>query len=215
MKGQDQVKESTVQHYETMVDIERVRRAHEFQQSDGLQPMTKGWERYRKTEPRVMVKDSRGRTVILTVNQHMILMHLRTRALAIGDIAEQNEQLSLPDGPSENDGSLVSMTKIANSLGIAPSTVSRAVVLLVAFRLIAVDVVRGRYGGLRVLSMAWADLKGRARGAWERIRRTREKAEVRAQMRYDERLSRTGYWWSGLNVASMTEESATLNAEGA
>jgi hypothetical protein len=184
MKGQDQVKESTVQHYETMVDIERVRKSREFQQSDGLQPMTKGWSRYRPHEERIIVKGGFGKSVSLTPTQHRVLISARTLA----------------------EGDRVSMRVIANSIGVAGSTVSRAMLILAAFGLVAYDVTRGRYGGITVLSTAWADLKARSKRAWAKLADQRK----RAWERYLRRLDASFYWWSGLNVATITVKDATL-----
>jgi hypothetical protein len=157
-----------------MEDADRVQRAKNFQQSDGLHPMTRGFPK----PIVVVVRNPDGRPVELTVNQHRILMAGRTL-----------------------EGETVSAAMIARSIGVATSTVTRALVVLAAFKFLAFDVTRGRYGGFTFLSTAWADMKQRSRRAWSRIKDERAKAEER----WLKRLDRSLYFWSGLNVASIEE----------
>jgi hypothetical protein len=173
------MRETTVTMYADMADADRARRAREFIQSDGVHPMTAGWSRYRPHEERVMVRDSAGRERWLTPTQHRVLIVGRT-----------------------HEGEKVTARIIANSIGVAPSTVSRALTVLASLTLVAYDVVRGRYGGITFLSSAWADMKARARRAWGKRFREREMAWDR----YLRKLDKSLYWWSGLspdvNVAS-------------
>jgi len=162
---------------------ERARHARDFQQSDGLHPMSRGWER----PPTILVRNPDGREVRLTVTQHRILM--AGRAL---------------------EGETVSAAMIARSIGVVTSTVTRSLVILAAFKLVAYDVTRGRYGGFTFLSTAWADMRQRSRKAWTKIKDERQKAWDR----FEKKLATSLYYWSEVNVASMREQDATLN-EGA
>jgi len=153
---------------------DRVRRAHEFQQSDGLHPMTKGFPK----PVTVLMRDDRGQERRLTETQHRIIVFVRS-----------------------HEGETFTATVIAHSLGVAISTVTRTVNLGVALRLIAVNVVRGRYGGIEILARAWADLKARSRNAWTRIRDTAHKAEER----YLRKLDASHYFTAGLNFASIED----------
>lgn len=160
----------------------RAERATRFTVSDGLQPMTKGWAKYHPEQKPVQVIDAWGKPRWITPNQYAIyraFLTLREKA---------------------------SMTRIAASLGVASSTVSRALSRLASLGLIAYDVKRGRYGGIERVMAAGKDLEARAQRAWERLKATRIKREAR----WYDRLSRSGY--PGLfNVASIESMGATLN----
>lgn len=185
------MREATVNRYAQMADtgVEHTRdlwaaqdrqlraRAHTgYVQSDGRHPLSPGWSRYRPDEQRVTVRDGFGKLVSLSPTQHRVLM--AARAL---------------------EGERITATVLANSIGVATSTVTRALVLLAAFGLVAYDVTRGRYGGITLLRTAWADLKARSRTAWGVIQEQR----ARAWDRYIAKLERTAYFWSGLNVATI------------
>lgn len=170
------MKASRIEYYERLGDQERARLAREFQVSDGLVPMTKGWERYHPKEQRIPVQDAWGNTRYLTPNQHRVLVSARSLA-----------------GTEDR----VTMTVIANSIGVAVSTVSRALIMLAAFGLVAYDTTKGRYGGITLFQLAWADLKRRSRTAWAKIRYERR----RAWDRHVSRLERSHYFTAGLNFA--------------
>ena len=105
------------------------------------------------------------------------------------------------------EGEKVSATMIAASLGVATSTVTRALLFLSAWKLIAYDVMMGRNGGITFLKMAWADLKMRSRTAWARMQNDR----VRAWNRLVKRLEDSLYFTSGLNFATSTAIDATFS----
>jgi predicted transcriptional regulator len=98
-----------------------------------------------------------------------------------------------------NEGETLTATIIANSLGVAVSTVTRALLKLAALKLVAFDVIRGRSGGIHFLSTSWADLKARARTAWAKINEQR----LKTWDRYLRKLDESRYFWSGLNVATI------------
>lgn len=181
------MRQGLIDHYAGMADHERVRRARQSQTSDGLHPMTKGWERYRPDVIPVPIRDAWGNVRLVTPNQAQVLAVART-----------------------HEGETIRATVIASSLGVATSTVTRALVRLAAYGLVAYDTVRGRFGGITFLSTAWADIRMRSRSAWSRIRDERGKA----WQRYLRKLDTSLYWWSGLdakvNVASNTPMDATL-----
>jgi hypothetical protein len=81
------------------------------------------------------------------------------------------------------------MAVIANSLGVAASTVYRALIRLAAIGLVSYDVKRGRSGGVAFVHLTPKDLKDRATAAWEYIKA----AKQRAAERWIERLRRSGY----------------------
>ena len=165
-----------------MERADRAMRARSFVQSDGLMPLTprprgRFNNRFRPGETRILITNDLGRPVECSPTQSAVY------SLVVAST-----------GP-------VTMRAIAEQLKVAPSTVSRAMTMLAAFRLLAYDVVRGRNGGVKVLSLAWADLKVRARKAHARI--AHEKDMV--AKRWLNKLERTGYYWSGLNVALTTD----------
>lgn len=157
----------------------RERMRTDLMRSDGVHPMSKGWQRYRPNQP-IIVEGENWYTEI----------QYRLRRFA-----------------DTHEGERFTVREMAESLGCAPSTVTRALTKLAALKLIAFDVVKGRYGGVTFLSTAWADLKARSRQAWARIADERRKVWDR----YVRRLDRSLYWWAGVNVASYTDMDATLN----
>lgn len=181
------MKETTVELYATMADWQRARWARDLHENatQGLRlqaPITEGWSRYRPKEIRVLVRNCDGYSISLTPSQHLVLLAAR------------------------NSGSeRITMTSIARTLGIAVTSVSRALTVLAAFKLVAYDVTRGRFGGITVLSESWADMKARARAALARLRYQRDRAAARAWARFEHKLSVTGYFVTGLdfNVASI------------
>ena len=172
---------ATEQYYVRMEARDRAKRARDFIQSDGLHPMTRGFPK----PVTVLMRDDQGRERRLTETQHRIIVFVRT-----------------------HEGETFTATVIAHSLGVAISTVTRTVNLGVALRLIAVNVVRGRYGGIEIMARAWADLKARSRNAWTRIRDTAHKADLR----YQRKLDASHYFTAGLNFASIVEVDAKLNS---
>jgi DNA-binding MarR family transcriptional regulator len=160
---------------------ERARHATRFQVSDGLHPMTQGWAKYHPNEATVEVIDLDGKRRYITPTQHSVLLAAR----------------SLRDAAS--------MRTIAASLGVATSTVSRALLRLASLGLVAYDVVRGRYGGVSIVRATGRELRDRAQAAWSRLRHARMKQEGR----WYDRLSRSGYPLA-FNVASYMDRDATL-----
>jgi hypothetical protein len=131
--------------------------------------------RFRPQEQRVPVRNTTGQIVWCTPTQLVVLRAGRSL-----------------------EGQKASATIIAASIGVAVSTVTRALTFLAAFKLIAYDVTMGRNGGITFLAMAWADLKMRCRNAWARI----QQQKARAYERYLHKLEGTGYYSSGLNFAT-------------
>jgi predicted transcriptional regulator len=163
---------------------ERAKHARDFQQSDGLHPMTDGWAKYHPDQRRVPVRNPEGRIVMLTPGQHTLMVAVR-----------------------QLEGRKVSATIIAASLGVATSTVTRGLVILAMLKLVAYDVETGRNGGFTFLSMAWADLKRRSRTALERVRHWQDQAHSR----FERRLERSGWFVAGLNFASREDMDATFS----
>jgi hypothetical protein len=145
--------------------------------------LTPGFNRFRPHESRIPVRNVTGKLVWCTPIQ-----------------------VRVKEAADRMTGQKVSATIIAASLGVATSTVTRALLFLAAWKLVAYDTERGRHGGITFLSMAWADLKQRARTAWARMQQDR----VRAWDRYVAKLDKSLYFWSGLNVATSESVVATL-----
>jgi hypothetical protein len=160
---------------------ERARHATRFQVSDGLHPMTQGWAKYHPNEATVEVIDAWGKRRYLTPIQHQVLLAAR----GLRDRA--------------------TVRVIADSLGVAASTVSRGMVKLASMGLIAYDVARGRYGGITIVQAVGKALQDRSQAAWRKLHDIRMKAEAR----YYDRLSRSGYPLA-FNVASYMDMDATL-----
>jgi predicted transcriptional regulator len=148
--------------------------------------MTQGWAKYHwfnQNRPTVMVIDIDGRERWITTKQEQVLVaaiRLRGRGQ-------------------------YTVTAIAASIGQCPSSVSRTLIKLESFGLIAYDTKRGRYGGVEFITVLIAEAKDRAQEAWERLKAARQKVQVRLM----DRLTRTGYF----NVASMVNKDATLTMD--
>lgn len=140
-----------------------------------------GWARYHPGQEPVQVIDAWGKPRWITPKQYDVYRAFLT-------LQEK-----------------ASMSRIAASLGLATSTVSRALSRLASLGLIAFDVSRGRYGGIVRVMAAGKDLQERAQRAWERLKRDR----MRRESRWYDRLARSGYVFA-FNVASIPEKSATL-----
>jgi hypothetical protein len=72
--------------------------------------------------------------------------------------------------------------------------------------LIAYDVSRGRYGGIRIVQATAKELRARAQAAWERLKAIGIRQRARAVERSYARLAASGYPMQWLNVASYTEK---------
>jgi hypothetical protein len=76
-------------------------------------------------------------------------------------------------------GQKMTMTDIAKEAQCSTSTVSRAVLRFQAWRMFAIDVVRGRHGGISVrLRHVGDELSHYARAAWERLRSVAIRARI-------------------------------------
>jgi DNA-binding MarR family transcriptional regulator len=154
--------------------------------SDGLHPMSAGWARYHPETERVSVADAWGRPAWVTPTQHRVLVASR----------------SLQDDHSER----VSMAKIAASLGVAVSTVYRALIRLASLGLVSYDTKRGRSGGVAFVMLTGAALKARALAAWDRIKTERDKVA----QRWNARLVRSGYDFDRLIIATISSRTQRL-----
>lgn len=125
-------------------------------------PMGRGfglWQRMNPTAQLVWVDDAEGHPRALTPKQAQVL------DLAC-EIVDGDEALTMRD--------------MAARLRVAPSTVSRALVKLASFGILAYIVGRGRYAGLVIFRRAHGDGLDRFRAAAKaRIRGWREAAERR------------------------------------
>jgi hypothetical protein len=73
---------------------------------------------------------------------------------------------------SGTSGERTTMSAIASEVGCCVSTVSRAIWKIASWGIIAVDVTRGRHGGIRVrLRSLGDDLQAYTIAAWERVKR--------------------------------------------
>ena len=138
-----------------------------------------GWKRYHPHEATVEVIDLDGKRRYLTPYQWNVLQAVRT-------LRER-----------------ASMSIIAASLGVAPSTVMRALKRLASMGLVAYDTARGRNGGITVVQVAAKELKARAQSAWEYLKDARIRADERARRRFLQLLEQSGYPMAALNVASI------------
>jgi predicted transcriptional regulator len=145
-----------------------------------------GWQRFHPQERSVAVTDAWGKPAWLTPTQHKVWT--ASRALQ----SEHSER--------------VSMARIANSLGVAVSTVYRALIRLASLGLVSYDTTKGRNGGIAFVHLTATALKERAVRAWDRIKMAREKA---AQA-WHSRLERSGYDFAALNVATITSSAQRL-----
>jgi predicted transcriptional regulator len=165
--------------------------AGRMQQSNGVYPISAGWERYRKPESErsVVIVDAWGRQRWITPTQARVLAAMQRLQ------ADHSER--------------VSMAKVAASLGVAPSTVYRAMLRLAAFGLIAYETKRGRSGGVAMVHVTAAELKQRAQSAWDRL----AAARARAAARWRQVLERSGYPMSALIVAPIESSAQRLALE--
>ena len=159
----------------------RIEKRTRFTQDDGAMPMTQGWSRYRPNERPVMVTDAWGKSRWITPKQYQVLQASKVLQAQ------------------------ASMATIAASLGVATSTVSRALLRLASMGLVAFDVKRGRNGGVTFIKALGAELEKRAQGAWERLKQYR----LRAEERVWNRAYATGY---PVNVATITRRDATISS---
>jgi len=131
----------------------------DFMQSDGAMPMTRGWAMYQRCHPgeaQVFVTSPDGQGHMITERQARVL----------------HFALSMDR--------LMTMRAIAAELGMAPSTISRALTRLAFFGVIRYVVGRGRYAGLVVLKRFEGDGMDRFKeAAKERVRRWRKAAQER------------------------------------
>ncbi len=139
-----------------------VRSVKGLQQSNGVFPLTTGWSRYNSVADLVWVDDAEGQPRALTPKQYTVL-------LAILKIIE--------------DGSHPTMRAVADRIGTAPSTVSRAMTKLAAWGLIRYIVGRGRYAGMLIFRAVPGD-------GLERLRRVAKARIRRWSMVAQRRLSR-------------------------
>ena len=146
----------------------------------------KGWLRFHPDAQPVRIVDAWGRDRWLTPLQHRVWVAAR----------------ALQDDHSER----VSMSKMASSLGVAVSSVYRALIRLASFGLVSYDTKRGRNGGVTFVLLTATQLKARATAAWERIKAEREKVG----QRWRARLQRSGYDFAALNVASLVSSAQRL-----
>ena len=148
--------------------IER-ERAKRFVQSDGIRPLTDGWMRYNRNRPTVRVIDAWGKERWITPTQAEVL------------------------NASRKVRGTASMGKIAASLGVAASTVYRALLRLSSMGLVAYDVKRGRSGGVTFVRAVGDMIEKRAQKAWETLKRYRLNALKSSEKRAWERARATGY----------------------
>lgn len=89
-------------------------------------------------------------------------------------------------------GERITMTKIAAETLVCPSTVSRAVLKFQAWGIFAIDVVRGRNGGVKVrLRTIGDELASYAEAAWQRLRSMANRARIKVASLIN--LRREGY----------------------
>jgi len=148
--------------------IER-ERAKRFVQSDGIRPLTDGWMRYNRNRPTVRVIDAWGKERWITPTQAEVL------------------------NASRKVRGTASMGKIAASVGVAASTVYRALLRLSSMGLVAYDVKRGRSGGVTFVRAIGDAIEKRAQKAWETLKRYRLNALRSAEKRAWKRARATGY----------------------
>jgi hypothetical protein len=98
------------------------------------------------------------------------------------------------------------MAKIANSLGVAASTVYRALIRLASLGLVSYDTKRGRSGGVAFVHLTPKALKDRAAAAWEYIKA----AKAKAADRWHARLERSGYDFGAYSVRSIRDSAQRI-----
>ena len=164
-------------------------------------PMGRGfkWERFNKGVELIYVDDAEGRPRGLTPTQYRVFQ------LAIECI----------------DGPMLTMRQMAVRLGVAASTISRALTKFVSWGLLAVIVGLGRFAGLVILRRAKADGLDRFRDAAKaRVRRWSEAAQRRlsrlqvnvAPYLYDRGVDSLYYYILGTSTKGATL-TAQLNRE--
>ncbi len=158
-----------------------VRTVKGLQQSNGVFPLTTGWSRYNSVADLVWVDDAEGNPRALTPKQYTVL-------LAILKIIE--------------DGSHPTMRAVADRIGTAPSTVSRAMTKLAAWGLIRYIVGRGRYAGMLIFRAMPND-------GLERLRRVAKARIRRWSMAAQRRISRSIF-----NVAPRESNDKVVTTEG-
>jgi hypothetical protein len=90
------------------------------------------------------------------------------------------------------------VTSLAKEAHVAPSTVSRFMLKLQAWGEYAIDVTRGRNGGVTIRLRTMGDnLKAYAERAWARIRKTAEKAFLRSAGNVASTIPRKGEGLTG------------------
>jgi len=125
--------------------------------------------RYNRNRPTVRVIDAWGKERWITPTQAEVL------------------------NASRKVSGTASMGKIAASLGVAASTVYRALLRLSSMGLVAYDVKRGRSGGVTFVRAIGDAIEKRAQKAWETLKRYRLNALKSAEKRAWERARATGY----------------------
>jgi tRNA splicing ligase len=99
------------------------------------------------------------------------------------------------------------MSKVGASIGVATSTVSRALTRLAALGLVSYDTFKGRKGGIRLFTMSGKALKERSQRAWDRIKASKDQAA----QRWRNKLEASGYDFASLNVATKRAMDATFS----
>ncbi len=162
------------------------------QQSNGVFPLTTGWARYNSVADLVWIDDAEGHPRALTPKQYTVLR-------AILEIIE--------------NGSHPTMRAVAERIGTAPSTVSRAMTKLAAWGLIRYIVGRGRYAGMLIFRAIPNDgLERLRRVARARIRRWHEAAERRiSRLRFN--VAPRDPVKDGVSVQGSNTVGATLTAQ--
>jgi hypothetical protein len=178
---------TSIEFWAQQADKEERASRKRFIQSDGIAPLTDGWSKYNRSKPTIRLLDAWGREHWITEKQNAVLQ-AATRLQGRGHFT---------------------VTMVAASVGQAASSVSRTLLKLASFGLIAYDVKRGRYGGVEFIRVLMDELKARAQSAWERLKVMRLKAEARIW----DRAIRRGYPAFGFNVASIVGMDATLTID--
>lgn len=181
------VSEARAQYWSWEADKEARSNHKRYTQSDGIAPLTDGWSKYNRNKATIRLRDAWGKEHWITEKQ--------------GDVLSAATRL-------QGRGHFT-VTMVAASVGQAPSSVSRSLLKLASFGLVAYDTKRGRYGGVEFIRVLIDELKARAQSAWERLKAMRMKAEARIW----ERAIKRGYPVFGFNVASLVGMDATLNMD--
>ena len=161
--------DAKLRYWSWRADTEERERQSDFVQSDGIRPLSDGWMRYNRNRPTVRVIDAWGKERWITPTQAEVL------------------------NASRKVTGTASMGKIAASLGVAASTVYRALLRLSSMGLVAYDVKRGRSGGVTFVRAIGDAIEKRAQKAWETLKRYRLNALKSSEKRAWERARATGY----------------------